>query len=321
MTLDALNANLSHIDKKIDAELLNAMLSHNAQRIVEKVSVEFNVDIETAEELFRETIKFLWIFVKYPQDCGQKYHVGGAGISILDDVWHIFILHTKEYSDFCEQFFGQYLHHWPSNQQESKLLGEHFEQIQLTQLEYICDTLGPETGDLWFNQYPTKFNTYISHKHVSIKEKQLPGVKIPPPLLLLAFVVLSLGVNALLPLMVADGSWVKFAGKFAVIADLLIIYYIHKIFLKNQTNLSPLLPTQNIITSGIFSISRNPVYLCFVLMLVALGCAFNNLWLVLASVCYLLLIQKMAIEPEEAYLENRFGKPYLDYKNTVRRWL
>ena len=33
------------------------------------------------------------------------------------------------------------------------------------------------------------------------------------------------------------------------------------------------------------------------------------------------LLQKLVIEREEAYLENKFGKVYLDYKQRVRRWL
>ena len=33
---------------------------------------------------------------------------------VVDDAWHEFILHTKEYQDFCEGAFGRFLHHTPA---------------------------------------------------------------------------------------------------------------------------------------------------------------------------------------------------------------
>ena len=43
---------------------------------------------------------------------------------------------------------------------------------------------------------------------------------------------------------------------------------------------------------------------------------------VLASVVPLVwLLQQLVIKREEAYLEEKFGEPYLEYKNKVRRWL
>ncbi|MEF9387913.1 hypothetical protein V4890_20140 [Ralstonia solanacearum species complex bacterium KE056] len=33
---------------------------------------------------------------------------------VADDLWHAFILYTREYRDFCRRAFGKFLHHLPS---------------------------------------------------------------------------------------------------------------------------------------------------------------------------------------------------------------
>jgi hypothetical protein len=34
---------------------------------------------------------------------------------IVDDMWHEFVLHTREYAEFCEAAFGRFLHHEPES--------------------------------------------------------------------------------------------------------------------------------------------------------------------------------------------------------------
>jgi hypothetical protein len=36
----------------------------------------------------------------------------------VDEVWHQFVLFTGQYIDFCHRYFGEYLHHNPSNAPE-----------------------------------------------------------------------------------------------------------------------------------------------------------------------------------------------------------
>lgn len=38
----------------------------------------------------------------------------GMSSKLIDDVWHQFILFTKEYHSFCHRFFGGYIHHVPN---------------------------------------------------------------------------------------------------------------------------------------------------------------------------------------------------------------
>ena len=80
-------------------------------------------------------------------------------------------------------------------------------------------------------------------------------------------------------------------------------------------------PTSKIVMTGVFSISRNPLYLGIVAALSGLGLAFNFLWTLALLVPSIILCQIVLIAPEERYLQKKFGEEYLDYTHTVHRWL
>jgi protein-S-isoprenylcysteine O-methyltransferase Ste14 len=76
----------------------------------------------------------------------------------------------------------------------------------------------------------------------------------------------------------------------------------------------------HLVTRGPFSFSRNPIYLSNTAMMIGLGFIFSIGWFVVVGLVAAWITQKLAIEPEEAHLEARFGKAFRDYKKQVRRW-
>jgi protein-S-isoprenylcysteine O-methyltransferase Ste14 len=78
-------------------------------------------------------------------------------------------------------------------------------------------------------------------------------------------------------------------------------------------------PKGNLITSGVYRLSRNPLYSSFILFVFpGLSLAFNNWIFLLASVSmYVSLL--VLIKDEETQLESIFGKEYTDYKRKVGR--
>jgi protein-S-isoprenylcysteine O-methyltransferase Ste14 len=67
--------------------------------------------------------------------------------------------------------------------------------------------------------------------------------------------------------------------------------------------------------------SRNPIYAGIVLLNIGIACIFNSGWISVLSAGLAVTLQKGVIEPEEAYLEKKFGDKYLRYKAHVRRWI
>ncbi len=90
-------------------------------------------------------------------------------IVILDEMWHTFILFTNDYADFCNQFFGHYIHHGIITKQESgKQTQEKHTIDQTTFLQelqenmksyysFVYDTMGDETFTKWYSLYPQKY--------------------------------------------------------------------------------------------------------------------------------------------------------------------
>lgn len=72
--------------------------------------------------------------------------------------------------------------------------------------------------------------------------------------------------------------------------------------------------------SGIYKLSRNPMYLGFNLLTLS-SILFNaNVFVALLGV-YSIIIYHLIIKGEEAFLEERFGNAYLEYKKNVRRYV
>ncbi len=80
-------------------------------------------------------------------------------------------------------------------------------------------------------------------------------------------------------------------------------------------------PTTEIVTSGVFQFFRNPIYLGMVLLCFGAAFLLDSVWFLVLCAPLAIVLQKGVIEPEETYLEQKFGEKYLRYKAKVRRWL
>ena len=78
-------------------------------------------------------------------------------------------------------------------------------------------------------------------------------------------------------------------------------------FKRARTAVLPTRPTTAIVTGGPYRFTRNPMYLGMSLGLAGCAGAFNSWWFVIALPIAMLAVTKLAIEPEEAYLERKFG--------------
>lgn len=107
-----------------------------------------------------------------------------------------------------------------------------------------------------------------------------------------------------------------------VIAALFLLLSVNK-FKVYHTTVNPTSPekTSSLVTSGIYAISRNPMYVSFTLMLLALVLLLGNFVALLMVVFFIIYINASQIPKEEQALQALFGQQYLNYKKNVRRWL
>jgi len=83
----------------------------------------------------------------------------------------------------------------------------------------------------------------------------------------------------------------------------------------------PWLATPEIISTGVYRFTRNPMYVSLALVQTAIGIGLGNPWILLLVPVACGVVRVTAIRQEEAYLERKFGDSYRDYKTAVRRWL
>ena len=148
-----------------------------------------------------------------------------------------------------------------------------------------------------------------------------PDVIAPPPIIFLGFLLLGYILNRFypIPMLTRELSTIISAIFFAYAALTAGLAFYHMI--KAGTNIDVRKPATTIVTTSVYSYTRNPMYLSMVILLVGFALLFNALWIALVIPFFVFVIQKGVIEREEKYLENKFGDEYLRYKHRVRRWI
>lgn len=89
------------------------------------------------------------------------------------------------------------------------------------------------------------------------------------------------------------------------------------------TTVNPMKPesSSSLVVSGIYAITRNPMYLGFLLMLLAWAIYLSHPAAFLFLPPYVLYMNRFQIEPEERALASLFGQAFTTYASRVRRWL
>ena len=111
------------------------------------------------------------------------------------------------------------------------------------------------------------------------------------------------------------------AGVIFMGSGLSLIILARRAFSRFGQPTDPGLPTREIMTTGVFAISRNPLYLGGVFVLTGISLAANTLWVLIMLAPSIVGCQFILILPEERYLTAKFGEPYRAYMARVRRWL
>lgn len=102
-----------------------------------------------------------------------------------------------------------------------------------------------------------------------------------------------------------------------------IIVIAFRQFQKEKTTINPLNPSQasRIVSTGIFGLSRNPMYVGFSLLLAAWAIFLGSASPWIFVICFIAYMTRFQILPEELALEQKFGSEYLAYKRNVARWI
>ena len=94
-------------------------------------------------------------------------------------------------------------------------------------------------------------------------------------------------------------------------------------FHRAKTTVNPLKPETSaaLVSTGVYSFTRNPMYLGMVLALLAWAVYLSSIWSLGGPVLFALYITRFQIVPEERVLDRLFGADFAEYKKRARRWL
>jgi hypothetical protein len=137
---------------------ISTITEYQCSAVINRYKKDYPNNTLQAEDALRELVKYFWISQKHQLDLKQfpdkeelKFICGmHPEMTEIDDMWHTFLLFTKEYMAFGKKYFDIYLHHVPKPENEEYSVEEfkiEFERY----LSYIYDHLGEETVRKWFS--------------------------------------------------------------------------------------------------------------------------------------------------------------------------
>jgi len=126
-----------------------------------------------AENLFLEVKRYLVLDRLYPESKWQMYS------RRIDEVWHQFVLFTREYAVFCERYFGTMLHHAPSNApvEHAHVEHAHVGHAHVGHVAHVPVEKSPEESAAQFRRFRGKYEavfdlplpqSWFDRLHVSI---------------------------------------------------------------------------------------------------------------------------------------------------------
>ena len=145
-------------------------------------------------------------------------------------------------------------------------------------------------------------------------------LKIPPPVIV--------GIGGLLNWFATH--WVNdlFSPPWLLIAALMVVSGVIGVAgvlgcLRCKTTLHPWNPgeTSVLVTQGVFRLSRNPMYLALLLLLLAYYLYQPTWFSPFVFVVVTWYLTRFQVLPEECILSEKFGDQYAQYASSVRRWL
>lgn len=145
-----------------------------------------------------------------------------------------------------------------------------------------------------------------------------------PPILMAMTLAAGLALDAATRTSLVDrasSSTSQIAGAMIVVLALANDVWCFFILSRHETTVLPHRGASFLVTEGPFRFSRNPLYVSHVALIFGLGLFLASPFTLLLTPVLAWGLTKLAIEPEERHLLEKFGDDYRSYMARTRRWL
>lgn len=149
-------------------EILSEILKFRNRNITHRFSNMYpHIEASEVEIIYEDMLRYLWLTAQLEVERESNPETPDVtlwgGMGIIDEMWHAFILYTQSYANFCDKYFGRFIHHPPPVQKFAKnkaLLGEAASNDILVDelITTVYERLGEEVALRWFDTYFEKYN-------------------------------------------------------------------------------------------------------------------------------------------------------------------
>ncbi|PIN88457.1 hypothetical protein COU61_04830 [Candidatus Pacearchaeota archaeon CG10_big_fil_rev_8_21_14_0_10_35_13] len=146
-------------------------------------------------------------------------------------------------------------------------------------------------------------------------------MKLNPPDYFMTLLIISIITNYALPTIKIVYYPYNLIGIILITLGIYLNLDPHFKYKKLKNPIEPTEKPRTLITNGAFRISRNPMYLGMISILLGTAIIYGNLISFAFPIILYIMIRTITIPVEEGILTKEFGKKYEEYKKKVRRWI
>lgn len=141
---------------------------------------------------------------------------------------------------------------------------------------------------------------------------------------LVAFLALPGVVACLVPLLLKSDTTV-FSTWWGVVplgvGSVLLLVCVREFYVAGRGTLAPWAPPTNLVATGLYKWSRNPMYVAVLLILTGWAIGFQSWDMALYGVVVAVVFHLRVVLHEEPWLARTFGDVWTQYRTQVPRWL
>ena len=145
--------------------------------------------------------------------------------------------------------------------------------------------------------------------------------KVLPPTYFLSAIVLAVLLHFVVPARQVVGSFWRFLGMVPLAVGVFLNLAADQAFKKHKTTVKPFEESNVLVTEGVFRISRHPMYLGMVLILMGVALLLGSVTPFAVVAVLAVVFDRVFITAEERMLKQNFEEQYGEYRKRVRRWI
>jgi hypothetical protein len=139
---------------------LEEIIKYRHPQVIRRFCKEHPEMAINSDLIFEDLMRFFWASKcheedkkQYPQKPELDFiYIMDEEMKGIDQMWHVFLLYTQDYSDFCYKYFGKFLHHLPDlvDPEPTQADTTRFETNLEKFLSYTYDVLGEDVIRRWY---------------------------------------------------------------------------------------------------------------------------------------------------------------------------